>query len=154
MRRRWQFSRTVRGASPRSRPGVPRGQRPGIRLTARGGVLAVFAACFLGQRVADWANWAALAGAAFFLASSLTAYYMRAGGLLPVVVSAPLLFFAACVLEKALTGPGPRTALAGTLVMLGHCAPWLFEGTGVTLAIALLRGLRTEVRALALALRA
>jgi hypothetical protein len=102
--------------------------------------------------VADGANWGELADAVFFMASTLCAYYVRPGGLLPVVVSAPLLFFAACVLEKALTAPG--LGLHATVVALAGSAPWLLAGTALTVAIALLRGLPGEVRALVVALRA
>lgn len=133
--------------------GGSRGRRPGERLTGRGGVLVVFAGCFLGLLVADWANWGELADAVFFMASSLTAYYVRPSGLLPVVVSPPLLFFAACVLEKALISAGLLAAFSGTVVALASSAGWLFAGTGLTILIALLRGLRSEVRALVLALR-
>ena len=55
--------------------------------------MIAFATCFLGVFAADWAHWGALAGAVFFMASSLTAYYVKRSGLLPVVVSPPLLFF-------------------------------------------------------------
>ena len=130
-----------------------RARRPGERLTGRAGVLEVFAGCFLGLLIADWANWSALAGAVFFMASTLTAYYVRPSGLLPVVVSPPLLFFAACVLAKALTSAGSLAAFSGTMVTLASSAGWLFAGTGLTILIALLRGLRSEVRALVLALR-
>jgi hypothetical protein len=131
----------------------PASRRPGERLTARGGVLVVFAACFLGLLVADWANWGELADAVFFMASSLTVYYVRPSGLLPVVVSPPLLFFFACVLEKALISSGTLSAFSGTVVALANSAGWLFAGTGLTILIALLRGLRAEVRTLVLALR-
>jgi len=40
------------------------------------------------------------------------------------------------------------------VVTLANSAGWLFAGTGLTILIALLRGLRSEVRALVLALRA
>ena len=116
-------------------------------------MLVVFGTCFAGLLIADWAHWGELADAVFFMASSLTAYYVRPNGLLPVVVSTPLLFFAACVLEKAATAPGLVAALQGTLVALAGCAPWLFAGTALTVAIAVLRGLRGQVRALVLALR-
>jgi hypothetical protein len=138
----------------RRRSGGRPASRPGERLTGRGGVLVVFAGCFLGLLVAEWANWGELAGAVFFMASSLTAYYVRPSGLLPVVVSPPLLFFAACALEKALISAGLLAAFSGTMVTLADSAGWLFAGTGLTILIALLRGLRSEVRALVLALRA
>ena len=111
--------------------------------------MIVFATCFLGMFVADWAHWGALAGAVFFMASSLTAYYVRPSGLLPVVVSTPLLFFFACVLEKAVVSTGLLAAFSGTLITLADSAGWLLAGTGLTIAIALMRGLRSEIRALA-----
>jgi hypothetical protein len=116
-------------------------------------VLVVFGMCFLGLLVADWANWGELAAATYFMASSLTVYYVRPGCLLPVAVSAPLLFFLACTLEKAMTSSGVLTTLEGVLVALADSAPWLFAGTALTVAIALLRGLRAEVRTLVLELR-
>jgi len=116
-------------------------------------VFVVFAGCFLGLLTANWADWSALAGAVFFMASTLTAYYVRPSGLLPVVVSPPLLFFAACVLAKALASAGLVTAFSGIMVTLADSAGWLIAGTGLTILIALLRGLRSEVRALVLALR-
>ena len=159
MKRHRRFFRTLRAASPgspargarASRGG--RDRRPGHRLTGRGGVLIVFAICLLGLLAADWVHWAELAGAVFFMASSLTAYYVRPSGLPHVVVSTPLLFFCACVLEKAATSPAMYKALDATVTVLAGAAPWLLAGTGLTLAIALLRGLSGEVRALVVALR-
>jgi len=147
------LSRTDRGTSPGSRPGARRGRQPGCRLTGRGGVVVVFGTCFLGLLLADWARWAQLADAVFFMASSLTAYYVRPNGLPSVVVSPPLLFFFASVLEKTVTAHGLPAAFGTTLTTLAGAAPWLLAGTGLTVAIALLRGLRGEMRALVLALR-
>ena len=136
-----------------SRPAAGRRPPPGARLTGRGGVVVVFGTCFLGLLVAGWAHWEELAGAVFFMASSLTAYYVRRSGLLQVVVSPPLLFFAACVLEKAVTSGVLFSAFGKTMVTLAGSAGWLLAGTGLTIAIAMLRGLRSEVRALVVALR-
>jgi len=130
---------------------APRGRQDG--LTGRGGVLMMFGACFLGLLVADWANWGELADATYFMASSLTAYYVRRGSLLPVAVSPPLLFFVAMTLEKLVIASGMLAAMDSTLVMLAHAAPWLFAGTALTVGIALLRGLRREVRTLVFELR-
>jgi hypothetical protein len=63
------------------------------------------------------------------------------------------LFFLACLLEKVLTSRGLLLALSETRNVLAGATVWLLAGTGLTLAIALLRGLRREVRALVLALR-
>jgi hypothetical protein len=153
------FSRTQPGGSVRSFSGPVAGRparaRPAAkgRLTGRRGVLVVFAACFFGLLVADWAHWSELAYSVFFMASSLTAYYVRPGGLLPVVVSPPLLFFVACAVEKALTSSGPAAAFDATVTALAGSAGWLLAGTGLTVVIALLRGLPSEVRALILSLR-
>ena len=152
MATRQYFPRTEVGASPPS-PSSPARRPPGTRLTGRGGVVIVFAACLLGMFAADWARWGELADAVFFMASSLTAYYVRPSGLLPVVVSPPLLFFFACVLEKVLVSSGLLAAFSGTVVVLADSAGWLFAGTGLTIAIALTRGLRSQIRALAYAPR-
>jgi hypothetical protein len=122
-------------------------------MTGRSGMFAVFGACFVGLLVANWARWGELGDATFFLASSLTAYYVRPGSLLPVVASPPLLFLAACVVASALTSSGPLAGLKGTLVAMAGAAWWLLAGMVLTVAIAWLRGLPTEVRALLRGLR-
>jgi hypothetical protein len=124
------------------------GRGPSGRLTARGGVAAVFAACFLGLLIADWAGWENLAFAVFFMASSLTVYYVRPGSLLPVLVSSPLLFFTAMLAEKFALASGPLPAFEGTVVSLADAAPWLLTGTALTLVIALCRGVAREIRTL------
>jgi hypothetical protein len=116
-------------------------------------VIAMFGSCFLGLLIADWTDWAELADAVFFMASSLTAYYVRPGSLLPVSVSPPLLFFAAMALEKLVIASGMLAAFSGVVVALAAAAPWLFAGTALTVGIALIRGLPREVRTLVLELR-
>ena len=54
--------------------------------------------------------------AVFFMASSLTVYYVRPGSLLPVVVSAPLLFLLACLTASVLA---PSLALLSALAGAG-----------------------------------
>jgi hypothetical protein len=128
-------------------------RRPGTRLTGRGGVVVVFGTCFLGLLIADWASWGEFADAVFFMASSLTAYYVRPSGLLPVVVSPPLVFFIACVLAKMVTSARVLAAFPAAFAALAASAPWLLAGTALTVVIALLRGLLGEVRTLMLSLR-
>ena len=146
------FSGPVDGRPARARPARGRPAAEG-RLSGRRGVLVMFATCFLGLLVADWAHWSELAGAVFFMASTLTAYYVRPSGLLPVVVSPPLLFFVACAVEKTLTSSGPAAAFDATVTALAGATGWLLAGTGLTATIALLRGLPSEVRALITSLR-
>jgi hypothetical protein len=118
------------------------------QLTGRGGVLTVFGACFTGLLISDWLGWGELADAVFFMASSLTAYYVRPGSLLPVVVSPPLLFLAADVAMSAITASGMLAGLEGLVVTLAGAAWWMLAGMVLTVAIAALRGLHSEVRVL------
>jgi hypothetical protein len=110
-------------------------------------MLAIFVACLTGLLVATWAGWEELGYAVFFMASSLTVYYVRPGSLLPVVVSAPLLFLLACLTASVVT---PSLALLSTLA---GAAWWMLAGMALTVVIALLRGLHAEVRELWLDLR-
>lgn len=141
-------ARRSRLSQPRRSSPAARRSRPPLRLTARGGILVMFSTCFVGLLLSDWTDWAELADAVFFMASSLTAFYTRPGSLLPVAVSPPLLFFAALAAEKFVVASGTFAAFEGTLVILASAATWLFAGTALTLAIALLRGLPREIRAL------
>jgi hypothetical protein len=125
-------------------------------LTGRAGVAVMFAACFGGLLVADLVRWPELADAVYFLAATLSVYYVRPDGLLPVVASPPLLFFAACLAEKtarwalaaASAAAGSAGVIGGTGDALAAAAGWLVAGTVVSVAIALLRGLPAELRAL------
>jgi hypothetical protein len=135
------------------RLGMRFGQGPQGRLTGRGAVLVVFATCFLGLLLANWAHWDELADAVFFMASTLTAYYVRPGSLLPVAVTPPMLFFGAILLEETLTASGTIDVFEGILVTLGDAAWWLFAGTALTVLIALIRGLGREITTLVFNLR-
>jgi len=124
-------------ARPTTRP--PR--RP-ITLTGRGAVVALFASCFLGLLIAAWTGWTALADAMFVMTCGVVACYTRVSGLRGLVVCPPLAFFTGCVLTQVLTAPDSFSALEGMVITLGSSAPWLFTGTGLTVAIALGRGWR------------
>jgi len=126
--------------------GPPRRTRSGsITLTGRGAVLALFAACFLGLLIAAWTGWNLLADAIFVMTCGLVACYTRASGLRGVVVCPPLAFLAGSVLAQLITAADAFAAATGILVTLGTSAPWLFTGTGLTMAIALGRGWRPEL---------
>ena len=111
------------------------------------GMCAVFGACLFGLLIATWTGWAELSYATFFMASSLTAYYVRPGNLLPVVVSAPLLFLLACLSASVLA---PSLAL---IPELAGVAWWMLSGMALTIVIAVARGLRSEVQELLANLR-
>jgi len=123
--------------------GPPRRTRSGsITLTGRGAAVALFAACFLGLLIAAWTGWDLLADAIFVMACGLVACYTRVSGLRGVVVCPPLAFLAGSVLAQLITAADAFAAATGILVTLGTSAPWLFTGTGLTMAIALGRGWR------------
>src|SRR4029077_5681201 len=118
-----------------------------ITLTGRGAAVALFAACFLGLLIAAWTGWDLLADAECVINFSLVACYTRASGLRVVVVCPPLAFLAGSVLAQLLTAADAFSAATGILITLGTSAPWLFTGTGLTVAIALGRGWRPDITA-------
>jgi hypothetical protein len=128
--------------------------RPGVRLTGRGGVLAILVISLAGAFAASAWHLAAFGGACYVGACAFTAWTVRRGQLLPIVVTPPMLFGVAVVCAQAVTSSkGMLSAVEGTLVMLGDMAPWLFAGTLLGLVIALARGLAGNLRALGQGLR-
>jgi hypothetical protein len=113
-----------------------------IRLTGRGAVVTLFAACFLSLLFAAWTGWNAFADVMFVMTCGVVTCYTRASGLRTVVVCPPLAFFAGSVLAQLITAPDMFSAAEGILVTLGSSALWLFTGTALVVAIALGRGYR------------
>jgi hypothetical protein len=109
---------------------------------------AVFAASVAGCLIASWAHWDAFAGWVFFMVSGLSAYYVRPGVVLPVIVSPPAIFGIAIVLAKFITAPGLLSALSSAVVTLAGVAGWMFTGMALTIAIGLGRGVTAEFRQL------
>jgi hypothetical protein len=139
---------------PGQKPGTPKTPLPrptgSIKLTGRGAIVALFTACFCGLLFAAWTGWSDVADVVFVMTCGVVTCYTRASGLRAVVVSPPLAFFAGSVLAGVLTAPDAFLAAERTLVTLGSSAPWLFTGTGLTIAIALGRGYRPELPAMPL----
>lgn len=123
------------------------GLRASVRLTGRGGVVALFAACFLSLLLAAWTGWAMLADVVLVMTCGLVAGYTRPAGLRSVVVCPPLAFCAGSILAQLITAPDTFSALAGVLITLGTSTLWLLTGTVLTMAIALGRGWRPELPA-------
>jgi len=118
-----------------------------IKLTARGAVIGLFAASLLGLLLAAWTGWTAVADAIFVMSCGVVAYYTRTKGLRTVMVSPPLTFLAGLVCAQLATAPDSFSAAEGILVTLATSAPWLFIGTGLTMAIAFGRGWRPKLPA-------
>ena len=151
-------SDTVDGGSRQLRatrtPAADIAADPSVRLTGRGGVLAVFAISFAGAFAASAAHVGVLAGISYVAACVFAASVVRRGQLLPVVVTPPMLFALAVLSVQAITATGGVLSVAGgTVVTLGNVAPWLFAGSAAGSIIALARGLAGDVRALRESLR-
>jgi hypothetical protein len=126
------------------RPSRPRSPRM-ITLTGRGAAVALFAASFLALLMEARTGWSALADVIFVLTCGLVACYTRISGLHGLVVCPPLAFFAGTVLTQVLTASSGFSAATGILITLGDSALWLFTGTALTAAIALVRGWRPRM---------
>ncbi len=133
-------------APGRQAGGTPRPRSRGsVRLTGRGAVVALFAACFLALLIAARTGWNALADVMFVMTCGVVTCYTRVSGLRWVVVCPPLAFLSGSVLAQVLTAPDGFSAAEGILVTMGTSALWLFTGTALTVAIALGRGWRPEI---------
>ena len=145
MMQTWIPGQKARTQGPPRRPAG--GARASARLTGRGGVMALFAACFLSLLLAAWTGWAMLADVVLVMTCGLVACYTRPAGLRSVVVCPPLAFCTGSILAQLITAPDTFSALAGVLITLGTSTLWLFTGTVLTMAIAFGRGWRPELPA-------
>ncbi|MFC3997122.1 DUF6542 domain-containing protein [Nocardiopsis sediminis] len=140
-----------RGRAPRSRtaPAPPASPR-GLRLTARGGILAIVALSFAAALLAHVTGVAGINGGVFVAVCIATALVVRPTDLLSLTVSPPLAYFvAALAAETVLTLGSPgfsRGVAIGMATRLADVAPWLFLGTALVLVIAVFRGLPGTVR--------
>ncbi|HKB30727.1 MAG TPA: DUF6542 domain-containing protein [Streptosporangiaceae bacterium] len=129
-------------------------RNPPARLTARGGMLAVFTISFAGTFTATVSHVGVLAGLSYAAACVFAACAVRRSQLLPLVVTPPMLLAVAVAFVQGITASGGVLSVAsGTLVTLGNVAPWLFAGTAAGTIIALARGVAGNVRALRESLR-
>ncbi|WP_243711444.1 DUF6542 domain-containing protein [Actinomadura sp. KC216] len=141
-----------RGSPGRRRPAASTPSGGPISLTGRGGIVVMFAAGVVCGLLSRWFGVPLLAGGGFAVGCALAAFATRPADLLTLVVSPPLVFFAATftvVLATAL-GDGSllRAVTVGVLTALASTAPWLFFGTALVVVICLARGLRTNIREL------
>lgn len=148
------------GASPAS--GGPVSRQHGARsrsasagpitLTGRGGIVVMFATGVVCGLLSRWFGVGILAGAGFAIGCALAAFATRPADLLTLVVSPPLVFFAATLTVVFMTTLGDGSLLRGVTVgvftALAGTAGWLFFGTLLVLVICLARGLMTNVREL------
>ncbi len=126
----------------------------GIRLTARGAIALVFTvtlvACVTGSP--------AVVGAAFIVACLAAVMLIQPRELLALVVTPPLTFFVAMLVNELIRSLGAASFLQafglGMFTSLSAGAPWLFAGSALVLAFAWFRGLPANVRELRDELRA
>ncbi|MDH2428860.1 DUF6542 domain-containing protein [Sphaerisporangium sp. TRM90804] len=133
---------------------TPQGTRPGVRLTARGAIALVFAVTLVSQLAGS----TTVVGLAFGAACLAAVLLVQPRDLLSLVVTPPLVFFAATLTSAvagALGAPSLVQALGlGLVTALSAGAPWLFAGSALVLAVAWFRGLPANVRELRDELRA
>ncbi|WP_219470084.1 DUF6542 domain-containing protein [Nonomuraea rhizosphaerae] len=135
-----------------------KGKRSGVKLTARGAVALALVATLAAYVVAALVDLPVVVGPVFVVASLLGVLLVNPRELLSLVVTPPLVFFVATLfveLGRALGSVQVLQSLAlGLLAALSRGAPWLFAATALVLVVALLRGLRDNVRDLREELRA
>ncbi|GGO67669.1 DUF6542 domain-containing protein [Nonomuraea cavernae] len=129
-----------------------------MKLTARGAIALALIATLAGYVLAALVDLPIVTGVAFVLASLLGVLLVNPRELLSLVVTPPLVFFAATFfveLGRALVSISIAQSLAlGLYSSLSNGAPWLFAGSAVVLGVAWRRGLRDNVRELRDELRA
>ncbi|MEU7688997.1 hypothetical protein FLW53_27820 [Microbispora sp. SCL1-1] len=118
--------------------------RAGLRLTARGAIVMLFVITLVGMPF--------LPGPAFVAGCLAAVLLVRPRDLLPLVVTPPLVFFAAALLVELVRALGSASTLPtfglGMFTALSSGAPWLFLGSALALGIAWVRGLPDNVREL------
>ena len=149
-------------------PAIPLpGRRPGFasrpggpRMTTRGGILLIAAACLIGNLLSDWFQLGMVGGACCVAGCVAAACYIRRESLLVLVVSPPIVFLAAAVCAEVITAQGStlkalaESVAAGTVLTLASTAPWLFTAVLLVIGVAMARGLPQCVRSLRADLRA
>jgi hypothetical protein len=142
------------GAAP-----APRGGGAGLRMTTRGGVVAMFTLFFVGTLAAGWLHLGLLTGVSFVAGCALAARYTQSDGLLTVVITPPLIFMVGLVCAEAFTSHADSvrhtvtSTAEGTFLTLAAVAPWLFGGVILGIIVAMFRGLPQCVRELRAELR-
>lgn len=130
----------------------------GVRLTARGAVALVLAFTLVGRVLQALLGPSALVGVAFVIGCGVAVSLVNRRDLLSLVVSPPLVFFAATLFAETIHCLGAATPMQalglGMFTSLSAGAPWLFAGSLLVLIVAWRRGLARCVRELREELRA
>ncbi len=129
-----------------------RKRKAGVRLTARGAVALVLAFTLAGRVLQALFGPSALVGLAFVAGCGGAVALVNRRDLLSLVVSPPLIFFAATLVAEALGALSATTPIQsfglGMFTSLSVSAPWLFVGSVLVLVVAWRRGLAGCVREL------
>lgn len=135
-----------------------KGRRSAIKLTARGAIALALVSTLSGHILAALLGMPLLVGVAFLIGCLLGALLVNPRELLSLVVTPPLVFFAATFFVQLGTSLEANLILQsfgfGLYKSLSEGAPWLFAGSALVLAVAWRRGLRDNVRELREELRA
>ncbi|ASU82529.1 hypothetical protein CDO52_06800 [Nocardiopsis gilva YIM 90087] len=138
------------GGASRARPRPAPHSGAGIRLTGRGGILAIVLITFGGAMIAPLAEMPSISGGAFVASCLVAALLVRPTDLLSLSVSPPLAYFTAALSAEMIMTLGENGFARGVAIGIGtrlaNIAPWLFLGTALVLLITLFRGLPANVR--------
>ncbi|MEV7012491.1 DUF6542 domain-containing protein [Streptosporangium sp. NPDC051022] len=127
-------------------------RKNGVRLTARGAFALMLATTLAGRILQALFGPSVLVGLAFLVGCGGAVALVNRRDLLSLVVSPPLLFFAATLVAEAVGSLGATTPIQafglGMFTALSASAPWLFTGSLLVLVVAWRRGLAECVREL------
>lgn len=127
-------------------------RRSATKLTARGAIALALLSTLAGHVLSAVFGLPILVGAAFLLGSLAGVLLVNARELLSLVVTPPLVFFAATLVVQIGSALAARSFLqslaVGLYTSLSAGAPWLFAGSALVLGVAWRRGLRENVREL------
>ncbi|MDF5754706.1 DUF6542 domain-containing protein [Spongiactinospora sp. TRM90649] len=131
----------------------------GVRLTVRGALAVVVLATLLGNVLQSLLGSTITVGVTFLAGCLAAVFLVNPRDLLSLVVTPPLLFFAATLVSELVRALASSASMLqalglGLFTSLSAGAPWLFAGSALVLGVAWRRGLPSNVRELREELRA
>ncbi len=140
------------GATPARPPSPSKPAQATVRLTGRGGIVAIVVVTLVAGLLAHLTGIPTITGVAFTAVCVLVALLVRPTELLSLAVSPPLAYLCGMVLTEFVLRIGSDALVRGVAVGVGsqlaEAAPWLFLGTSLLLATTCVRGLPRNIRTL------
>jgi hypothetical protein len=132
--------------------------KQGVKLTTRGAIAVILVAALAGDVLGGLTGSPVVAGVTFIAGCVAAGLLVNARDLLSLVVTPPLIYFAATLVMSIIRAVGADSMVQalglGLFTTLSDGAPWLFGGSALVLGVAWRRGLPANVRELREDLRA